>query len=64
MLWSVRVLASRQQVTLVRWHLIKVGSLSTCESSAWRMNAVKGIRNDDDFYSKYMTGAYGAVPQL
>ncbi len=35
-----------------------------CESSAWRMDAVKGIRNDDDFYSKYMAGAYGAVPQL
>lgn len=36
----------------------------SCESSAWRMDAVKGIRNDDDFYSKYMAGAYGAVPQL
>ena len=35
-----------------------------CESSAWRMDAVKGIRNDDDFYAKYMAGAYGAVPQL
>jgi hypothetical protein len=23
---------------------------------------VEGIRNDDNFYAKYMAGAYGAVP--
>ena len=34
------------------------------ESSAWRMDCVKGIRTDDDFYAKYMAGAYGAVPRL
>jgi uncharacterized protein len=35
-----------------------------CESTAWRMDSVSGIRNDDNFYAKYMSGAYGAVPQL
>jgi uncharacterized protein len=35
-----------------------------CESSACRMDAVKGIRNDDNFYAKYMAGAYGAVPSF
>ncbi len=35
-----------------------------CESTAWRMDSVRGIRNDDNFYAKYMAGAYGAVPQL
>jgi uncharacterized protein len=34
------------------------------ESSAWRMDTVQGIRNDDNFYAKYMAGAYGAVPQV
>jgi energy-coupling factor transporter ATP-binding protein EcfA2 len=33
-----------------------------CESSAIRMDEVEGIRNDDNFYAKYMAGAYGAVP--
>lgn len=33
-----------------------------CESTASRMDAVEGIRNDDNFYAKYMAGAYGAVP--
>lgn len=34
------------------------------ESSAWRLDSVEGIRGDDNFYAKYMAGAYGAVPQL
>jgi len=35
-----------------------------CESTASRMDAVEGIRNDDNFYAKYMAGAYGAVPMF
>jgi hypothetical protein len=35
---------------------------ANCESTASRMDAVEGIRNDDNFYAKYMAGAYGAVP--
>ncbi len=34
------------------------------ESQAWRLDEVKGIRSDDNFYAKYMAGAYGAVPRL
>ena len=34
------------------------------ESSAWLLDSVEGIRHDDNFYAKYMAGAYGAVPQL
>jgi len=33
-----------------------------CESSVVRMDEVKGIRNDDNYYAKYMAGAYGATP--
>lgn len=35
-----------------------------CESTAWRLDSVKGVRADDNLYAKYMAGAYGAVPQL
>lgn len=34
------------------------------ESSAWRLDSVDGTRSDDNFYAKYMAGAYGAVPHL
>ena len=35
-----------------------------CESSACRLDEVGGIRPDDNFYAKYMAGAYGAIPNL
>jgi len=35
-----------------------------CNSRAWRLDSVKGVRADDNFYAKYMAGAYGAVPQI
>lgn len=35
-----------------------------CESAACRLDAVSGVRNDSNFYAKYMAGAYGAVPRL
>ncbi|MCD8566236.1 MAG: ATP-binding protein [Burkholderiaceae bacterium] len=36
----------------------------TCESDAWRLDSVKGVRTDDNLYAKYMAGAYGAIPRL
>jgi hypothetical protein len=35
-----------------------------CASHAWRLDSVKGVRADDNFFAKYMAGAYGAVPRL
>ena len=34
------------------------------ESHVYRLNQIKGIRSDDNFLSKYMTGAYGAFPKI
>lgn len=35
-----------------------------CESKAWRLDTMDGVRVQDNLYAKYMSGAYGAVPQL
>ncbi|HRY60545.1 MAG TPA: ATP-binding protein [Patescibacteria group bacterium] len=35
-----------------------------CESSVFRLNQVEGIRPDENFLSKYMTGSYGAFPKI
>lgn len=35
-----------------------------CESSAWRLDNMEGVRVDDNYYAKYMAGAYGAVPNF
>lgn len=37
---------------------------SECESAACRLDNVDGIRHEDNFYAKYMAGAYGAVPEF
>lgn len=50
-------MVNKAQVTLVEKD-------EHCESSACRLDAVAGIRNDDNFYAKYMAGAYGAVPRF
>ena len=34
------------------------------ESTAWRLDKMQGVRSDDNYYGKYMAGAYGAVPNL
>lgn len=35
-----------------------------CDSHAYRLDSVRGVRADDNLYAKYMTGTYGAVPDL
>lgn len=35
-----------------------------CESEAWRLDSMEGVRSQDNLYAKYMSGAYGAVPQM
>jgi uncharacterized protein len=34
------------------------------ESQAWRLDELKGVRSDDNRVSKYLAGAYGALPRL
>jgi hypothetical protein len=35
-----------------------------CQSEAWRLDTMAGVRSQDNLYAKYMSGAYGAVPEL
>ena len=33
-------------------------------SEVWRMDEMSGVRADDNYFSKYMAGAYGAIPKI
>ncbi len=33
-------------------------------SEAWRLDEMSGVRADENYYTKYIAGAYGAVPKL
>ena len=35
-----------------------------CESEIYRLDEVKGVRNDDNFFKKYLAGAYGGIPDV
>jgi hypothetical protein len=35
-----------------------------CESEAWRLDEMQGVRADDNLYAKYMAGTYGDVPSI
>lgn len=35
-----------------------------CTSEVWKLSNMEGVRSDDNFYAKYMSGAYGAVPKM
>lgn len=34
------------------------------KSEAWRLDEMEGVRADDNYYSKYIAGAYGAIPKI
>ena len=33
-------------------------------SEGWRLDEMEGVRSDDNYFNKYMAGAYGAVPNI
>lgn len=33
-------------------------------SDAWRVDEIEGVRNDDNFFAKYTSGAYGGIPEI
>ncbi|EFI63734.1 MULTISPECIES: ATP/GTP-binding protein [Comamonas] len=49
---------------LKKGQIMLVEKNERCRSEAWRLSDMEGVRADDNFYAKYMAGAYGAVPIL
>ncbi|MFH1533309.1 MAG: ATP-binding protein [Nitrospirota bacterium] len=33
-------------------------------TEAWRLDEVEGVRADDNYYTKYIAGVYGAIPKI
>jgi uncharacterized protein len=44
--------------------IILVEKDKNCISNLYRLDELKGVRRDDNIYAKYMSGAYGAVPNI
>jgi hypothetical protein len=49
---------------LEKEQIILVEKREDCRSELYRLDELKGIRREDNFYAKYMAGVYGAVPNI
>lgn len=49
---------------LEKEQIVLVEKQKDCKSVLYRLDEVKGVRRDDNYFAKYMAGAYGAVPNI
>lgn len=49
---------------LDKYQIVLVEKNENGISEAWRLDEVSDVRSDDNYYSKYIAGAYGAVPKI
>lgn len=44
--------------------IILTGKNDAGQTEAWRLDELSGVESRDNFYRKYLTGAYGGVPEI
>jgi hypothetical protein len=49
---------------LDKYQIVLVEKNKEGGSEAWRLDEMEGVRADDNYYTKYIAGAYGAIPNL
>ena len=49
---------------LDKYQIILIEKNGKGASESWRLDDVSGVRADDNYYAKYIAGAYGAVPKF
>lgn len=49
---------------LDKYQIILVEKNENGISESWRLDEVSDVRSDENYYSKYIAGAYGAVPKI
>lgn len=56
---------AHQLLTLLhKAQIVLVEKDESLNTEAWRLDQVQGVRADENYFAKYMAGAYGAVPEL
>lgn len=49
---------------LDKYQIVLVEKNDNGISEAWRLDEVSDVRSDENYYSKYIAGAYGAIPKI
>lgn len=50
--------------SLNKYQIVFVEKNNKGTSESWRLDDVSGVRSDENYYLKYITGAYGAFPHI
>lgn len=56
---SIQLLSKLDKYQII---LVEKNELGTSE--AWRLDEVEGVRSDENYFTKYIAGAYGALPKI
>jgi len=49
---------------LDKYQIVLIEKNEKGSSESWRLDEMLGVRADDNYYTKYIAGAYGAIPKL
>ncbi|HOX29943.1 MAG TPA: ATP-binding protein [Candidatus Paceibacterota bacterium] len=49
---------------LDKYQIVLVEKNENGSSDSWRLDEMAGVRADDNYFTKYIAGAYGAVPKI
>lgn len=49
---------------LDKYQIVLIEKNEKGSSESWRLDEMSGVRADDNYYTKYIAGAYGAIPKL
>lgn len=49
---------------LDKYQIILTEKNKKCGSESWRLDEMDNVRADDNYYAKYIAGAYGAIPKI
>lgn len=49
---------------LDKYQIVLTEKEDSGQTAVWRLDEMKGVRADDNYYSKYLAGAYGGVPDI
>jgi AAA15 family ATPase/GTPase len=50
--------------TLDKYQITFVEKNDSGQSEVWRLDSIRGVRPDENYYAKYIAGAYGAIPEI
>lgn len=50
--------------TLDKYQITFVQKNMSGHTEVWRLDSMRGVRSDDNYYTKYIANAYGAMPEI